>query len=234
MSSHTHSMQVNKEIRLSCWRCSLLTTCCSEGPNNCGAWARWHTHPELGDKPYALMAMGRTGEGEPAEHSRSPVSREALPGSDWGSSVTLCSQLSRWTGCCRAESQEAGPLGREHIGAGEEQASSGWPTDSPAAGVTRSLTCTGDPLPICPIKKVTCYDPPAATLTAHAVLWVAPCPHDVCGITADSAGATPSTLKLVGADRSREVRNLQGGKPGLQDWVFGGFFCMLIYFGFYF
>ena len=52
------------------------------------------------------------------------------------------------------ESQEAEPLGREHIGAGEEQASEGWPTDSPAAGVTRLLACTGDPPPICPIKKV--------------------------------------------------------------------------------
>lgn len=37
---------------------------------------------EVGDKPYALMAMGRTREGGPAEHSWSPVSREVLPGSD--------------------------------------------------------------------------------------------------------------------------------------------------------
>ena len=172
-----------------------------------------------------LMAVGRTREGGPAERSQSPVSREVLPGSGWGSSATLCSQLSRWTGCCRAESQEAEPLGREHIRTGEEQASVGWPMDSPAAGVTRSLACTGDPPPICPIKKVTCCDPPAATLTAHAVLRVAPCPRDVCGITADSARAVPCTLKLVRADRSREIRNLRGGKPGLSRLSVWGFLC---------
>ncbi|CAM9478398.1 unnamed protein product [Rangifer tarandus platyrhynchus] len=88
--------------------------------------------------------------------------------------------------------------------------------DSPAAGVTRSLACTGDPPPTCPVKKITCCNPPAATLTAHAVLQVAPCPRDVCGITADSARAIPSTLKLR-LTHLHQVPSAFGAQAGLSS-----------------
>lgn len=160
------------------------------------------------------------------------------------------------------------PVGSEHIRAGgKEQATVAWSRvwwgswlssmghhrtdDKPwYCCVSQSLTCSGGPASIDPIRKVGSCNPLAPTLTAakrwstQAVKGSGQAPHPLLHITGWKLGSlliqsivATSTMKLIWAERSWNVRNLHRlrWKTGLTQLSVLGLFCMLILFvSFYF